>query len=183
MHSREGTPASAVYSNAGNDQNYKDWFQNAAFPGSGCAKVNLEPNDGKSEYLMLLDFGAFDDVPADSCVRGVEVWIDRQADRATVVDESISLVISGSRVSCASGSQICNLAKDTPWPTEETTAQYGTCQALWGADWSVASLSASDFGIAIRVKSHANQGVSQASVCGARVRVHYTLPDCTATCP
>jgi hypothetical protein len=164
----------------GGAQEWKDWTEagNVAEGVAGCARVELEPNDGKSEYLRATGFD-FSAIPDGSCIVGIEVWIDRRADRPTVYDHWVALIKGGVVQDC----QACNLAKDTRWPTTPASEQYGTCEHHWGGSWNAVDLKVPDFGVAIRARSEASRDLTTARVCRVRMQVHYTLPGCSTSCP
>jgi hypothetical protein len=114
-------------------------------------------------------------IPSDATIVGIAVNVERFAGANTLIkDNNVQLLKAGSPV----GS---NKAGTTTWATsgpgaKGTDVAYGTASDLWGTTWTVADLTASNFGLRFSAK---NSGASSttANIDEISVTVSYGTPN------
>jgi len=112
------------------------------------------------------------EIPTDARIRGIEVIVRRTADFSeSAADNGVHLI---------KGGRVDGLDRSRPeqWGTgsfQEVT--YGGPTDLWGEDWTVADLTAPEFGVAMSVKYTQSAGNARSYVDLVTVRVHYGV-DC-----
>ena len=114
-----------------------------------CNKVGLTLVHDTTHYLKATNFGF--SLPADATIDGITVEIERHQSGlfANVIDDTVSLVVSGT----VQGS---NQAAGINWPTSDVYVQYGP--SLWGLSLSPAQVNASNFGVVIAARDSAGAG-------------------------
>ncbi|MFT3911095.1 MAG: hypothetical protein QM737_16870 [Ferruginibacter sp.] len=127
-----------------------------------------------SQALQATGFGFTNvSIPSNATIKGIQVSIGRFRSggfSGEIQDNSVRLLKAGT----ATGNN--NGATSTNWPASEAVANYGSTTDLWGTTWSVAQVTASNFGVALVVDNTSGSFSRQANVDYINIAITYTVP-------
>jgi len=148
----------------------KPWSSPTNIYASDDADASCNLPLGQSSYwLQATTFGFA--IPIGATIDGISVYIERQCNRASAVqDNSVQIIKAGSRVGA-------NKRKATFWETTDTSTLYGGSTDKWGQTWTPAQINASNFGVATSaINSWLDVNTTYARVDHIYIIVHYTEP-------
>lgn len=129
----------------------------ATYPDGSWARV--ESDGGVSNYLVISGFGF--DLPEDAAVRGVEVFVRRDADiDNSAADGPLNAILDASVKLYVGGAVIGDDRARTgdAWEADPHTDAYGGSTDTWGASLRGADVSADSFGVAFAVRFDNDNG-------------------------
>lgn len=126
------------------------------------------PEATYGDWLRASQFGFA--IPSTANILGVKVEINRRGGVADYLyDSSLRLVD-------ASGTNIGDdKASGSAWPTDPTTATYGSSTDLWGVTLTPAIVNDSDFGIRLSARN-SDSGIRLVVVYWVKITVYYKSP-------
>jgi hypothetical protein len=123
---------------------------NATGAADAVTTISTMPGRKRTGQLVATQFGFVSsvtpgDIPPTATISGIVVQVKRKASTNKVQDFSVLIVKGGT----ASGTQKATAAL---WPAALTNATYGSSSDLWGLSWTVADITAANFGVQIQAK-------------------------------
>jgi hypothetical protein len=132
--------------------------------------ISTMPGRKRTQLLTSTQFGFVSsvtpgDIPPTATISGIVVQVKRKASTGKVNDFSVLIVKGGT----AGGTQ---KATATLWPASLTYATYGSSSDLWGLSWTVADITAANFGVQIQARGKTT-GTNTAEIDNIKITVYY----------
>lgn len=117
--------------------------------------------------LVARDFGF--SIPANASITGIEVKVNRMADTANAVTDTVVQLILNSNLIGQ------NKYNQSFWPATLATQFYGDSANLWGlTSLTAADVNDADFGVYIKTQNHDTDYYKQAKIDFVAMKVYYT---------
>lgn len=165
MYSRSAMPTTMSNDDAAGDVSWVN-ITNATADDDAMAYVDLAAGQS-SQWIVASGFDF--NLPRGATVTGFEVSYDSEAETASVIQEIGVALVKGGVIGA-----VLRTFGLTAWLLTRVLRTTGSDTDKWTESWTASDVSASDFGVALRVE---NTGVlaSEARVDYIQVTVHYDI--------